>query len=244
MCNAQFCVSRVGPSRCLDAFVIALNQACDDRVNKRWYTSTKELQLASLEFCTACRSVPTLHVKVEKGTPTRLWMSAAGRETRNATRLNATRVPVIRAHAVTWKLSASALRSMGDVLSKAKRFMFGDAFNCDVRGVTWPCELEVLRFDDAFSHTITEVTWPESLQELSFTSEFNQPLQGVSWPGSLHRLSLWGVNQPLVGVAWPPSLRTLNIMAALPMGLLPESPGLFRSCGFASGLASTSLSTR
>ncbi|CAM9963726.1 unnamed protein product, partial [Ectocarpus fasciculatus] len=38
-----------GPSRnsCLKAISVALNETCD---GKRWYTSTKELQLASLEL--------------------------------------------------------------------------------------------------------------------------------------------------------------------------------------------------
>lgn len=41
----------------------ALNQACEGE-EKRWYTSTLELQLASLAMCKACRSVPTWHVRV------------------------------------------------------------------------------------------------------------------------------------------------------------------------------------
>ena len=82
-------------------------------------------------------------MKVHKGTPTRMWMGAPfARETRSAKRLNATRVPVARARAVTWNLSASALRRMCQVLSKAKRFRFGNAFNGDVRGVAWPRELK------------------------------------------------------------------------------------------------------
>ncbi|CAN0511524.1 unnamed protein product, partial [Ectocarpus sp. 8 AP-2014] len=57
-----------GRSKCLDAFVVALNQTCDGG-DKRWYASTLELQLVSLEFCGACRRVPTLHVRVDRQTP-------------------------------------------------------------------------------------------------------------------------------------------------------------------------------
>ncbi|CAM9486440.1 unnamed protein product, partial [Laminaria digitata] len=57
-----------GNDRCLEAFTVALNQACWDG-EKAWYVSTMHLQLASLEFCTACRAVPTLHVRISRGTP-------------------------------------------------------------------------------------------------------------------------------------------------------------------------------
>ncbi|CAN0090492.1 unnamed protein product [Ectocarpus sp. 12 AP-2014] len=46
-----------GSSEHLDAFIVALNQTCDGG-EKRWYASTLELQLASLEFvgrADACR---------------------------------------------------------------------------------------------------------------------------------------------------------------------------------------------
>ncbi|CAM9797682.1 unnamed protein product, partial [Ectocarpus sp. 12 AP-2014] len=54
-------------SKCLDAFIVALNQTCDGG-KMRWYASTLELQLVSLEFCGACRRVPTLHVRVHRRT--------------------------------------------------------------------------------------------------------------------------------------------------------------------------------
>ena len=202
--------NRAGPSRCLDAFIIALNQACDG--NRCWYTSTKQLQLASMEFCTACRSVPTLCVNVEKDTPTRLWAGGApGRETRNAKRLSATRVSVVQALEVTWKLPASALRRMGDVLAKVKRFAFDDAFDGDVRGVVWPCELERLTFGYSFNQPIKEVAWPESLRYLVIRGDFKQPLQGVSWAPSLEGLLLLGIlpHESFCGTVWPASLKHL-----------------------------------
>eukprot|EP00903_Cladosiphon_okamuranus_P014849 g13750.t1 len=48
-----------GQGRCLDAFLAALGQASEGG-EKIWYVSTLQLQLASMEFCRACRSVPTL----------------------------------------------------------------------------------------------------------------------------------------------------------------------------------------
>ncbi|CBJ26958.1 expressed unknown protein [Ectocarpus siliculosus] len=57
-----------GRRKCLDAFIVALNQTCDGREN-RWYASTLELQLVSLKFCGACRRFPTLHVRVDRQTP-------------------------------------------------------------------------------------------------------------------------------------------------------------------------------
>eukprot|EP00903_Cladosiphon_okamuranus_P019553 g17984.t1 len=226
-----------GPSRCLDAFIVALQQASDEtgswyKSQQCWYTSTRQLQLASLEFCTACRSVPTLIVTVEKDTPTRLWMDDPARESGSAKRLAATRVPVIRAHAVTWKLSASALRSMGHVLSKAKRFRLFHYFNGDVRGVTWPRELKGISFGCGFNQPITGVTWPASLEELDLGETFKQPLQGVTWPQSLQTLVVggsgsitgtigpvslkflylyYGFDQPIDTITWPPALETLWI---------------------------------
>ncbi|CAM9343479.1 unnamed protein product, partial [Laminaria digitata] len=43
-----------GTGRCLQAVTIALNRACAQG-EKIWFTSTLHLQLASLEFCRACR---------------------------------------------------------------------------------------------------------------------------------------------------------------------------------------------
>ncbi|CAN0223234.1 unnamed protein product, partial [Ectocarpus fasciculatus] len=55
-----------------DALVVALSQACDGG-KKRWYASTLELQLASLDICRVCRSISTLHVRVKDQAPRSLW---------------------------------------------------------------------------------------------------------------------------------------------------------------------------
>ena len=96
-----------------------------------------QLQLASLEFCAACRSVPTLHVNVGKDTPISLWMGAPApaQETRGRKRLSSTCVPVVRAHEVTWDLSSWALLRMGDALSKVEVFTFYTGRNFGLGGV-------------------------------------------------------------------------------------------------------------
>ncbi|CAM9126477.1 unnamed protein product [Ectocarpus sp. 4 AP-2014] len=63
---------RAGENRCLDAFSIALKQAHKGR-EKRWYTSTLELQLVCLTFCCERRSIPALRVRVDEETPNSLW---------------------------------------------------------------------------------------------------------------------------------------------------------------------------
>ncbi|CAN0229897.1 unnamed protein product, partial [Ectocarpus fasciculatus] len=88
-----------GTNKCLDAFTVALNQACDGR-QKRWYASTLELQLVSLEFCGACRSVKTLHVRVFPYTCPSLWSARQSHTTPDKGGLEvciSSRVPAVQA---------------------------------------------------------------------------------------------------------------------------------------------------
>ena len=55
--------------RCLEAFIVALNQTLDASA---WFASTKQLQLTSLQFCVACRSVKTLRLTVDSKIPRHL----------------------------------------------------------------------------------------------------------------------------------------------------------------------------
>lgn len=92
-----------GNNRCLDAVVVALKQACDGG-EKRWYGSTRELQLASLTFCRACRSVPTMHVRVDGQAPPSVWYSHQSPALPNprSSRVHvSSRVPVVRAPRLT-----------------------------------------------------------------------------------------------------------------------------------------------
>lgn len=112
--SARLLFHSAGPSRCLDAFLVALNQAPD---TDEWYTTTVQLQLASPEFCAACRSVPTLHLRVDKHTPTRLRSdgdaSSSTEEGESAGNGVVARVPVIRARKVTWDLRRYPARCKG-----------------------------------------------------------------------------------------------------------------------------------
>ncbi|CAN0193582.1 unnamed protein product, partial [Hapterophycus canaliculatus] len=179
--------------RCLDAITVALNQSWDA---KRWYTSTMELQLASLDFCVACRSVPTLHLIVDDDTPSRLLRFADGEEHASVARDTPdggrckSRVPRFLARSVTWGVaSAERLKSPIGALSKVESFVFGNAFNDRVEGVSWPPRVErLLVFGEFFNQPIEKVEWPASLELLVFGWEFNQRISQVVWPPSLRRL--------------------------------------------------------
>lgn len=113
----------------MDAFIVALNQASDEG-RKRWYASTLDLQVVSLELCRACRSIPTLHVRVRERTPRSLWsprQTQARRITRGSKKLrDSSRVPVVRALRLTW-LGAPAGRSgAGCSHRAADKFDFSD----------------------------------------------------------------------------------------------------------------------
>lgn len=136
-----------GPGRCLEAFVVALNMSCDGNV---WYTSTKELQLASLQFCVACRNVPTLHLAVKNtDVPARLWNDHAATEAyTGAKRLSTTRVPAFRPREVTWGQPAWFLSDICLVFAKVERFLVRQDTVLD--DVVWPCSLKKLSFGESF----------------------------------------------------------------------------------------------
>ncbi|CAM9581862.1 unnamed protein product, partial [Ectocarpus sp. 12 AP-2014] len=96
----------LGPRRnsCLKALTVALNETCN---GKSWYTSTKELQLASLELCMTCRHHQTLHLTVDAHTPRRL-LAAADAPSPHPKRLCGTRVPRLRARRVTWNVPTAS----------------------------------------------------------------------------------------------------------------------------------------
>ncbi|CAM9835048.1 unnamed protein product, partial [Ectocarpus fasciculatus] len=102
-----------GGSKCLDAFMLALNQACDGE-ECRWYVSTLELQLVSLEFCGACRSAQVFDVRVDEHTPPTLWTSRtphATPATRSRTICISNRVPAVQAFGWELDLSIERLRN-------------------------------------------------------------------------------------------------------------------------------------
>ena len=171
---APLMLLRSGAFRCVDAFTVALNQACEGGKN-RWYTSSLELQLASLELCRACRKVPTLRVLVDDRTPRTLWSPRkthnADADTRSSKASRTSRVPVVRVLGVTWgRFSAEDLMQRAAIEQ-------------------WEGSVEMLSFGDNFDESIAGVVWPASLQQISFGDEFDQPIAGVVWPSSLQHLS-------------------------------------------------------
>ncbi|CAM9664373.1 unnamed protein product, partial [Ectocarpus fasciculatus] len=202
-----------GPTRnsCLEALIVALNETCD---GTSWYTSTKELQLTSLEFCIACRSYPTVHLNVNEQTPRRL-LASVDAPPPHPKRLCWTRVPRLRARRVTWNMPTTAeLRTPIFAMTDVDYLEFGMYFEDSLEAVAWPGRLKTIRFQLAseFNQPLELVKWPVSLQKISFGKDFNQPIErGVFWPDSLQTL-VFGVdfNQPVDNVRWPSSLQELT----------------------------------
>ncbi|CAN0024580.1 unnamed protein product [Ectocarpus fasciculatus] len=220
----------LGPTRtsCLNALIVSLNETCDGKI---WYTSTKELQLVSLEFCVACRSYQTVHLKIDSRIPRRL-LAAAAAPPPHPTRLFGTRVPRLRARRVTWNMrTAVELKTPLFALTDVDCLEFGKKFEGSLEAVAWPQRLKTIAFfyRSRFNEPIDLVKWPASLQRLVFGGSFNrpegplcaadsenfyalfdQPIEGVSWPDSLELLVFGPIfNQPIEKAAWPASLKQL-----------------------------------
>ncbi|CAN0504410.1 unnamed protein product, partial [Ectocarpus sp. 12 AP-2014] len=218
--------------RCLDAFVVALSQ-CYEGGEKRWYSSTLQLQLASLEFCGACRSIAMLHVFVDAETPPTLWSLGQA----NPTAVTSTRVPAVRAVGLTWaRPTESPLGSASSELwtrleslqlqvslctanldsvvwpqGLQRLVMDCTVFMIPLEMMSWPSSLKSLTFAGIFDQPINEIVWPASIQELFLGFRFNQPISEVVWPASLQQLSFgYWFDRPLVGMLWPASLRSLS----------------------------------
>ncbi|CBJ27701.1 expressed unknown protein [Ectocarpus siliculosus] len=144
-----------GYTRSFDAFAIALSQACEGG-EKRWYTSTTELQLGSLDICRACRSTPTLHVRVTGGTPTSLWSPPTVQalpNTQSSKVRVVSRVPVVRALRLTWAFSMETLvqRAAIELWSRSERLeMVGPLCAASLGSVVWPLGLTQLVLDTDF----------------------------------------------------------------------------------------------
>lgn len=198
-----------GQGRCLDAFTVALCQASEGG-EEGWYVSTLQLQLASLEFCSACRSVPTLRVRVDENTPRTLW-SACSAMTRSTSKVRiCNRVPIVRAVHVTWALPMEFLlqSAANELWTLAGSLRLQGCISAACLGtVTWPRRLKRLVLDADLETFVEAVEWPASIQYLTLGGGFNQPTTGVLWPASLRQLSFreW-FDQPIAGVMCPPSL--------------------------------------
>ncbi|CAN0253896.1 unnamed protein product [Scytosiphon promiscuus] len=219
--------------RCLQALTVSINQAGGTR---QWYTETKELQLASLQICRACRGAHTVHLRVDRDIPSTVLATVDGSH-RNSRRVIPPRVPRLRVRRVTWNLPSIDLMSdFMDALVEVEELFFGDAFdrsvairawpsglkrvefgwysrfNLPIVGVTWPASLEELTFGRSFNQPVEEVTWPASLQQLTFKGKLDQSVEDVKWPTSLRQL-VFGVrfNHPIEEVTWPMSLQCVDL---------------------------------
>ncbi|CAN0016886.1 unnamed protein product [Ectocarpus sp. 4 AP-2014] len=204
--------SSAGPVRysCLNSIIVALNETSD---GKSWYTSTKELQLTSLEFCIACRNHQTLHLKVDSKTPRRL-LAAADAPPPHPKGLCGTRVPRLRARRVTWDIpTAAELRNPIYSMMDADSLEFVRAFEDSLEAVAWPRRLKTVEFSDnsPFNQLVGLGEWPASLDRLVFGRKFNQPIESVELPASLQQLS-FGLkfDQPIERAKFPESLRQLK----------------------------------
>lgn len=178
--------------------------------------STVNLQVASLQFCMACREFKTLHVRVQEGTPVALWGPIESRtapdvEASPSTPGRLSRVPVVFPKVVTWKLSVEALSCAISRSLYVEHLIFGDDFDEGVYDVAWPLSLLQLTFGGKFNQPVGGVVWPSSLEQLSFGMGFNQPVEGVVWPDSLVQLTFGkDFNHPIERVVWPDSLQQLT----------------------------------
>ncbi|CAM9176705.1 unnamed protein product [Ectocarpus sp. 8 AP-2014] len=179
---------------------------------KSWYTTTKELQLASLELCIACRNYQTVHLNVDAHIPRRL-LAAADAPPPHPKRLCGTRVPRLRARRVTWNMQTAAeLRNPIFAMTDVDWLEFSGIFEGSLEAVEWPQRLKTIKFCETspFNQPIDLVKWPASLQDLDFGKRFNQPIEGVCWPSSLRVLYLGSrFNQPIAGAILPATLLLL-----------------------------------
>ncbi|CAN0544875.1 unnamed protein product, partial [Ectocarpus sp. 8 AP-2014] len=214
-----------GASRGFDALIIAISQVYEGR-GKRWYTSTLELRLASLETCRACRRVPTIHVRVDANTPPSLW-SPRAMPTRAHTRSSKTRAMQTRAHTRSSKTRGMQTR-VNARSSKARissRVPVGQAL-----GLTWalPTEillqgvavelwikLEFLQLRESLSPSdLVSVAWPQKLKRLALDTGFEAATDAGSWPASLESVTLGNAfNQAIAGAVWGESLLQISFGA-------------------------------
>ncbi|CAN0290720.1 unnamed protein product [Scytosiphon promiscuus] len=243
--DLAYCSSRLPPSstsvrpdgfvqnKCLDALGVVLNQSCG---GSDWFSSTMELQLASLQVCAACRNVATVTLRVDDAIPRRL-LAAADAPPPDHKRLRSTRVPRLRARRVVWDLpTAVELRRPMYALADATYLRFGEDFGdtlegvewprrlCAIRidcnsvsirrltgGVVWPTSLQQISFGDSFNQLLWRVALPESLRQLTFGDSFNQSAKDIMWPSSLQQLTFGEqFDRPIEGVVWPTSLQRLT----------------------------------
>ena len=148
----------------------------------------------------------TLWLRFDTHTPPRLL--AADDPTPDPKDGGSTRVPRLRARAVTWRRGTSSELSRPlYALTDVEVFEFARGFYGSIEDVVWPHRLRVLKLN-SFDQPVGDVSWPPSLQQLILGDDLNQPVAGSSWPPVLQQLTFGACfNQAVEGVAWPRSLQ-------------------------------------
>ncbi len=143
-----------------------------------------------MEFCIACRSIPTLSVRVEGPSPRSLWCPRRWQiplESPGPGGCITSRVPVVRALRLTWALPIEILIQSASIdlwASSEYLLLTGSVSAASLATVTWPQGLKHVSFGDDFNQPIIEVGWAAWLQQMSFGRNFDQPIAGVVWPAA------------------------------------------------------------
>lgn len=179
-----------GKRRCFDAIVI--KQVGERSVGTRLRGSCN--WHPSVAFCRACRSIPTMHVRVDSRTPASLWSSRRTPTQPNPHSSRAgwsSRVPVVRAYSLTWGLTTCVLVDTADseLWAWSERLeLQGLVSSASLRWVMWPRWLKQLVLNTSLEGSVKAMRWSPSLQILAFGRWFNQPVTGVAWPPPLQHL--------------------------------------------------------
>lgn len=123
-------------------------------------------------MCTACKSVPTLHVAVGDTTPRSTWPAQGPQTDENTTSSDAcisSRVPIVRTLHSTWVLPVGVLIESAAVELWEKSELFW------VMG-TVP------------AGSLDSVVWPKGLKELALDARLVIPVEAVRRPGCLEKL--------------------------------------------------------
>lgn len=159
--------------------------------------STLELQLASLEFCAACRSTPILRVRVTDQTRRSLWSPRKAQTGRYMTRSKvriSSRVLVVRAFRLAWELPMKVLlESAATELWKRSEYLYLQGAVPPagrLEPVVWPKRLKHLTFNTGLKTVMEAGLWPEFLIRLALLGGFDEPIAGVECPSSLQQLEI------------------------------------------------------
>ncbi|CAM9331965.1 unnamed protein product, partial [Scytosiphon promiscuus] len=190
---------------CLDAFRIVLND--HDASEKRWFVSTVNLQMASVQFCVACRLARVYHVRIAAFSPwiverdhkweerhggggdgasevPRLRDAASGSNVLSHHRDHSLRIPRLCLRRMTWELST--FTSDRQLAASMQRLaMVGDEFGADVR----------------------EAMFPPLTQRLTFGRDFNRAIRSLSRGGCNDQT----LSTALRGIAPPPASSLLEL---------------------------------